>query len=133
MDTLTSFLSGNDIVTSAVVLLNTVLAALAARWLHSHTSEKIKASRFGAMYDAILAGAASTYQNVYKDLKDKAADGVLSKADIGELSNFAYKEAVSAAGSDKVKGALENLTQQEWTRLLQKAVGELKAEGGKTE
>lgn len=130
METITQFLSGTDILSNAVTLIGAIVLALAGRWLNSKTSAQIQKSQAGAVYDAICAGAASTYQKLYKDLKDKVGDGDLSPQDIDQLSEHAYREALGAAGDATVKQALRDMTDQVWTRLLQKAVAQLKVEGG---
>lgn len=133
MDFLSQFTEGTDALTNILLFVGSVVGIVATRWINSKASANVKASRFGAVYDAILAGAALTYRNVYKDLKDKAADGKISGADIAYLSRYAREQAIDAANDTKLKNAVATLADAEWQRLLQKAVGQLKREGGATQ
>lgn len=133
MEPILEFLRNTDITANALEVVASIAAALWAAYTGSRWHAKAKESRFSAMYDAIVVGARVTYTNVYKRLKDQLAKsgGVLSKDDVARLSEYAYSEAVRAARDESIKQALVGLTEEEWDRLLSKAVGQLKQEGGK--
>lgn len=133
MHTIIEFLRNTDITANTVEVFASIALALWAAFTGSRWHKQIQESRLGGVYDAILVGARVTYVNVYKRLKEqlKASGGVLDKAAIDKLQEYAYREALRAAKEGGVKQALIDLTDEEYDLLLERAVNQLKREGGK--